>query len=113
MTSTSNTPQGLKVHSLASYTGRRILARQKIDSEQFARAVAAYEAAEHVRVATSIGVHKRHGFFFSTDPQWSPHQPDAFADPIGNIPWVQIHELLGRLPEGSTADFLNTNGTLN
>jgi hypothetical protein len=49
----------------------------------------------------------------TTDPQWRPDQPDAFADPIGNIPWVQIHELLGTLPEGSTADFFNTNGTLN
>ena len=113
MTSTSNEPQGLTVHSLASDAGRRILTRQKIDAAQLARAIAAYEAAEHVRVATSIGVHKRHGFFFSTDPEWQPDHPDAFADPIGNIPWVQIHELLGMLPEGSTADFLNTNGTLN
>ena len=113
MNTTSNEPQGLKLHVLDSEAGRRILARQKIDSEQLARAVAAYEAAEHVRVATVIGVHKKHGFFYSSDPQWRPDAPDAFANPIGNIPWVQFHELLGRLPEGSTADFFNTNGTFN
>jgi hypothetical protein len=93
-----------------SEAGRRILARQKLDASQLARAVAEFEATEHVPVATWIGVHKRHGFFFSADPQWRPDAPDAFAKPIGNIPWVQIHELLGRVPAGSTADYLNSDG---
>ncbi len=113
MTNTSNKSQGLTVHSGTSEAGRRILTRQKLDASQLARAVAEYEAREHVRVATWIGVHKRHGFFFSSDPQWRPDAPDAFAQPIGVIPWVHIHEILGRLPEGSTADYLNTKGTLN
>ena len=88
-------------------------ARQKLDASQLARAVAEYEATDHVRVATWIGVHKRYGFFYSSDPQWRPDSPDAFAQPIGVIPWVQIHEILGRLPEGTTGDYLNTKGTLN
>jgi hypothetical protein len=113
MTSTSNRPQGLTVHALNSEAGKRILARQKIDASLLARAIVDYEATERVRVATCIGVHKRHGFFFSSDPQWRPDSPDAFAEPIGFIPWVHIHEILGRLPSGSTADYLNTNGTLN
>jgi len=113
MTTASNVPQGLTVHSGDSDAGRRILARQKLDASQLAHAVAKYEATEHVRVATWIGVHKRYGFFYSSDPQWRPDSPDAFAQSIGVIPWVQIHEILGRLPEGTTGDYLNTKGTLN
>jgi hypothetical protein len=110
MTTTFNEPQGLRVHSGGSEAGRRILARQKLDDSQLARAIAEYEATEHVRVATWIGVHKKYGFFYSSDPQWCPDDPDAFARPIGNIPWVHIHELLGRVPAGSTADYLNSDG---
>ena len=113
MTTTSNEPRGLKVYSLASAAGRRILAHQKIDLAQLSAAVGVYEATVHVPVGVLIGVHKRYGVFYSSDPEWEPDHPDAFTNPIEVIPWVHIHEILGRVPEGSTADYLNTNGTLN
>ena len=40
--------------------------------------------------------------FGSSREDWSPDQPDAFAEPLIVIPWVQILELLCRLPEGTT-----------
>lgn len=45
--------------------------------------------------------------FGSSREDWSPDQPDAFAEPLIVIPWVQILEMLCRLPEGGNrqADF--------
>jgi hypothetical protein len=110
MISTSKKPGGTAVHFANSDQGRDILARQRLDLVALAKAIAAYQNTEKVPVATCIGVHETLGFFFSTDPEWRPDDPDAFAKPIGNIPWVQIHELLGRVPEGSTEDYLNSDG---
>jgi hypothetical protein len=37
--------------------------------------------------------------------------PDACDEPFIPLLWVKLHELLGRVPEGSTARFLG-DGTL-
>jgi hypothetical protein len=90
-----------------------ILLAQGLTTAKLERAVTLYQAQENDPVGTWIGVHEAHGFFFSPDPRWHPDDPDAFASPIGWIPWVHIHELLGNLPEGTTADYLDSNGTIN
>jgi hypothetical protein len=98
------------VYFANSEEGRDILARQQLDLVALAKAIASYQNTENVPVATCIGVHETLGFFFSSDPHWHPNLPDAFAEPLGVIPWVHIHELLGRLPAGSTDDYLNSDG---
>lgn len=62
-----------------------------------------------VFVGTLIGVNKD-GFFGSTREGWRPDQPDAYAEPLLNIPWVQIFEYLGRVPDGTTGEFLRSGG---
>jgi hypothetical protein len=42
---------------------------------------------------------------------WRPDLPDALQEPFIPILWVKVHELLGRVPEGSTARFVK-DGTL-
>jgi hypothetical protein len=113
MTRDSTQQSGLQVHSLTSTEGQVILLGQRLTPAQLARAVALFQATEHTRVGTWIGIHQQHGFFFSTDAHWHPDDVDAFASPLGNIPWVQIHELLGNLPEGATDGYFDSDNKIN
>jgi hypothetical protein len=49
--------------------------------------------------------------FGSTRAGWHPDLPDACKEPFIPLLWVKVHELLGRVPAGSTARFLR-DGTL-
>ena len=80
-------------------------------TRDLATAVARFQKAEKVRVGTLIGVNQD-GFFGSTEESWSPDRPGAFDQPLLNIPWVQILELLGRVPENTTGEFLDGGGNL-
>ena len=42
---------------------------------------------------------------------WHPDLPDACREPFIPLLWLKVHELLGRVPEGSTARFIES-GTL-
>jgi hypothetical protein len=42
---------------------------------------------------------------------WRPDLPEACHEPFIPLLWVKVHELLGRVPEGSTARFVH-DGTL-
>ena len=48
----------------------------------------------------------------STEDGWTPNRPGAFDEPLVTIPWVQILELLGRVPENATGEFLDGGGKL-
>ena len=113
MTKTTQQPEGLTIQPLDSGKGRRILARKRITRGQLAHAIARYQAEERVTVGVLIGVHEQHGVFDTPDPDWNADAPDALDAPIGFIPWVQVYELLGQLPEGSTEAFLGNNGNVN
>ena len=49
--------------------------------------------------------------FGSTRERWHADRPDACKEPFIPLLWLKILELLGRVPEGSTARFLQ-DGTL-
>jgi hypothetical protein len=51
------------------------------------------------------------GLFGVTRAGWRPDLPDALQEPFIPLLWIKVHELLGRVPEGSTARFLR-DGTL-
>lgn len=93
--------QGMKVHHHHSEEGQRILAKQKLTLESLAKAIAEYQNTEKVHVGTAIGLHAEQGFFFSNRDDWQPDDPDAFSEPLGVMPWIQIHELIGNVPKGS------------
>jgi len=49
--------------------------------------------------------------FGSRREGWRPDLPDACAEPFIPLLWLQVLELLGRVPKGSTARF-REDGTL-
>lgn len=100
---------GMRVYSPKTPEGQADLAKQKLTLEQLHEAIDKYAKVEKVRVATFIGINHE-GFFFSTSPNWNPESPNAFKKALGCIPWVHIHELLGNVPDGTTGDFLKTQG---
>ena len=97
------------VHLVESPTGQAALAGHGLTINALARAGVEFQKREGVRVGTLIGVNQD-GFFGSTREGWRPDQPDAFAEPLLNIPWVQILELLNRVPDGTTGEFLESGG---
>ncbi|MBF0093058.1 MAG: hypothetical protein HQL34_00785 [Alphaproteobacteria bacterium] len=97
------------VHLIDSPAGQVTLASRGLTTRDLARAIAEFQKRENVRVGTLIGV-SRDGFFGSTREGWRPDQPDAFAEPLVNIPWVQLLELLDRVPDGTTGEFLKSGG---
>ena len=97
--------RGYRVHGLDSPEAEAELARQDLTRADLDRAIAAFEQAEKTRVGTLIGI-SEDGVFGSDREDWSPDQPTAFAEPLIVIPWVQILELLGRLPRGTTGRLL-------
>ena len=99
------------VHPVESPAGQVQLARRGLTTRDLATAVARFQAAEKVRVGTLIGVNED-GFFGSTEEGWSPDRPGAFDAPLLNLPWVQILELLGHVPENTTGEFLDGGGNL-
>ena len=103
------TTSGYTVHLVESPVGQAQLAKRGLTTRDLARAIARFQKAEKVRVGTLIGINDD-GFFGSTAEGWRPDQPGAFAVPLLSIPWVQILELLGRAPPGTTGDFLGGGG---
>ena len=99
------------VHLVESPAGQAQLAKRGLTTRDLAKAIAEFQKAEKIRVGTLIGVNKD-GFFGSTDEGWTPDKPGAFDEPLLNIPWVQILELLGRVPENTTGEFLESGGNI-
>ncbi|MBI4968192.1 MAG: hypothetical protein HZC25_08760 [Rhodospirillales bacterium] len=97
------------VHHIESPAGQATLAARGLTTHDLARAVAEFQKRENVHVGTLIGI-SQDGFFGSTREGWQPDQPDAFAEPLVTIPWVQVLELLGRVQDGTTGEFLSSGG---
>jgi len=87
------------------------ITRAGLTARTLATAIARFQVAERVHVGTLIGVNED-GFFGSTEEGWTPDQPGAFDKPLLSIPWVQILKLLGRVPENTTGEFLESGGNL-
>ena len=108
---TAAKPMGYTVHLVESPAGQAQLAKRGLTTRDLGKAIARFQKAEKVRVGTLIGVNED-GFFGSTDEGWTPDKPGAFDEPLLNIPWVQILELLGRVPENTTGEFLESGGNI-
>ena len=106
---TRRTGKDMTVHPVQSPPGQAILARRGLTVHDLAQAIARFQATEGTRIGTLIGVTDE-GIFGSTRDGWRPDQPDAFAEPLLAIPWVQVLELLGRVADGTTGQFLDSGG---
>ena len=59
---------------------------------------------------TIVGINED-GVFGGTRAGWRPDLSDALHEPFIPLLWLKVYELLGRVPEGSTARFIH-DGTL-
>jgi hypothetical protein len=101
---------GYRLYAPDSSEARALLAEQGLSPADLDRALATLKRSEGIRVWSIVGINQD-GVFGSTRDGWRPDLPDACKEPFIPLLWLKVHELLGRVPEGSTARFLK-DGTL-
>ena len=84
-----------------------LLRQRKLTNVDLVCAITEFEKAENISIGTPIGVNKD-GFFGSREKGWTPEGAEKEKS-LQFIPWVQILELLGRVPEGTTGEFMIAN----
>ena len=73
-------------------------------------ALAELERSEGTTIRTIVGINED-GVFGTSRAGWHPDLPDAGHERFIPLLWIRVLELLGRVPEGSTARFIR-DGTL-
>lgn len=97
---------GYAVHHLKSDDGQALLLRYKLTIDEIDHAIELYNTEGNLRIRTVIGI-SNDGLFGSEKPGWQPNLPDAFTTGLVMVPWVQLLELLGRVPANSTEALFN------
>jgi hypothetical protein len=103
-------PGRYRLHRLDSPEAEAVLAEQGVTRADLDSALAVLERSQGIRVRSIVGIN-HDGVFGSTREGWQPDLPDACKEPFVPLLWLKILELLGRVPQGSTASFL-ADGTL-
>jgi hypothetical protein len=103
-------PGRYRLHHVDSPEAEAVLVEVGITRADLHRALATLERSEGIRVRSIAGIN-HDGVFGSTREGWHPDLPDACSEPFVPLLWLKVHELLGRVPQGSTARFL-ADGTL-
>src|SRR5919106_4294619 len=101
---------GYRLYPPGTPEARTLLAEQGLGPADLERALARLERAEGTAVWTIVGINED-GLFGTSREGWRPDLPDACGEPFIPLLWVKVHELLGRVPKGSTARFIQ-DGTL-
>jgi hypothetical protein len=101
---------GYRLHSPDGPEARALLAEQGLGPADLDHALTRLERTEGTPVRTIVGINED-GLFGVSRAGWRPDVPDACREPFIPLLWVKVHELLGRMPEGSTARFIQ-DGTL-
>ena len=101
---------GYRLSAADSPEAEAVLAEVGVTRADLDRALAQLERSEGIRVRSIAGIN-HDGVFGSTRERWHADLPDACREPFVPLLWVKILELLGRVPRGSTARFLES-GTL-
>jgi hypothetical protein len=101
---------GYRLYAVDSPEAEAVLAEVGVTRADLDRALAALEHSEGIRVRSIVGIN-HDAVFGSTREGWHPDLPDACKQPFVPLLWLKILELLGRVPQGSTARFLQ-NGAL-
>jgi hypothetical protein len=91
---------GYRLHPPDSPHARTLLAEQGLGPADLDRALAHLERAEGTKVGTIVGINED-GVFGTGREGWRPDLPDACHEPFIPLLWLKIHELLGRVPEGT------------
>jgi hypothetical protein len=101
---------GYRLYPLDSPEAVDLLAEQGLGPADLDHALAGLERSEGTAVRTVVGMNED-GVFGTRRSGWHPELPDARGEPFIPLLWVKIHELLGRVPAGSTTRFIQ-DGTL-
>jgi hypothetical protein len=101
---------GYRLYAPGSPEAEAVLAEVGLTRADLDRALAELERSEGVRFRSIVGINDD-AVFGSTREGWRPDLPDACKEPFIPLLWLQVQELLGRVPQGSTARFLE-DGTL-
>jgi hypothetical protein len=101
---------GYRLYAADSAEAEAVLAEVGVTRADLDCALAALERSQGIRVRSIVGIN-HDALFGSTREGWHPDLPDACKEPFVPLLWLKILELLGRVPEGSTARFL-ADGTL-
>ena len=100
---------GYRLHTPDSAEAGTLLAEQGLSPADLDLALAELERTEGTTVRSIVGINED-GVFGTSREGWHPDLPDA-GQPLIPLLWLKVHELLGRVPEGSTARFIQ-DGTL-
>ena len=101
---------GYRLYAPDSTEAGALLAEQGLSPADLDRALARLERTEGTTVRTIVGINED-GVFGTGSKGSRPDLPDACHEPFIPLLWVKIHELLGRVPAGSTARLM-ANGAL-
>jgi len=101
---------GYRLYPPDSPDARALLAEQGLGPADLDRALAGLERSEGSAVRTVVAMNED-GVFGTRRSGWRPDLPEGCREPFIPLLWVKVHELLGRVPEGSTARFIQ-DGTL-
>jgi hypothetical protein len=102
--------RGYQLHAPDSPEAEALLSERGLTRADLDRALAELERSEGIAIRTIVGINDD-GVFGSRRKGWRPDLPDACAEPFIPVLWLHVLELLGRVPKGSTARFLE-NGSL-
>ena len=102
--------RGYRLHAPDSPEAEALLTERGLTRADLDHAIAELERTEGIAIRTIVGINDD-GVFGSRREGWRPDLPDACAEPFIPVLWLQVLELLGRVPKGSTARFLE-DGTL-
>ena len=101
---------GYRLYPPDSPEARALLAEQGLGPADLDHALVRLERAEGTAVRTIVGINED-GVFGTGVAGWRPDLPDACREPFIPLLWLKVRELLGRVPTGSTARFVQ-DGTL-
>jgi hypothetical protein len=102
--------RGYRLHAPDSPEAEVLLAERGLTRADLDRALGELERTEGITIRTIVGINDD-GVFGSRREGWRPDLPDACTEPFIPVLWLLVLELLGRVPQGSTAKFLE-DGTL-
>jgi hypothetical protein len=101
---------GYRLFAAGSPEAGALLAEQGLGPTDLNRALVQLERAEGTRVRTIVGINED-GVVGTSRADWRSDLPGTCKEPFIPLLWVKVHELLGRVPQGSTARFVQ-DGTL-
>jgi hypothetical protein len=101
---------GYRLYPPGSPEAEALLREQGLSPADLDRALAHLERAEGTTVRSIVGINED-GVFGTGRAGWRPDLPGACKEPFIPLLWLKVHELLGRVPAGSTARFVQ-DGTL-